>query len=161
MGKDMEGVDEFVRKVNTIQQRAPGRIIDELERESRSIVRMYHKRIAPHKLSGNLAKGTRAQKGATVMKMLESKDYSNSIYRTKRAPHFHLFEEGHKVVPRGDGRGVYGMKKKAKPYKRYPSKGGVTVVNGQHIFDNMMRAEEPKLQKKREKMVDKIFEELM
>lgn len=95
------------------------------------------------------------------MKTLEGKDYSNSIYRTKRAPHFHLFEEGHKVVPRGDGRGVYGMKKKAKPYKRYPSKGGVTVVSGQHIFDNMMRAEEPKLQKKREKMVDKIFEELM
>lgn len=161
MGKDMEGVDEFVRKVNIIQQRAPGRIIDELERESRSIVRMYHRRIAPHKLSGNLSKGTRAQKGATVMKMLEGKDYSNSIYRTKKAPHFHLFEEGHKVVPRGDGRGVYGMKKNAKPYKRYPSNGGITVVNGQHIFKNMMRAEEPKLQKKREKMVDKIFEELM
>ena len=53
------------------------------------------------------------------------------------------------------------MKKKAKPYKRYSSKGGVTVVNGQHIFKNMMRTEEPKLQKKREKMVDKIFEELM
>lgn len=161
MGKDMEGVDEFVRKVNAIQQRAPGHIIDELERESRSIVRMYRKRIAPHKLSGNLSKGIRAQKGATVMKMLEGKDYSNSIYRTKKAPHFHLFEEGHKVVPRGDCRGVYGTKKDAKPYKRYPSKGGVTVVNGQHIFDNMMRSEEPKLQKKREKMVDKIFEELM
>lgn len=161
MGNDVEGVDEFVRKVNTIQQRAPGRIIDELERESRSIVRMYRKRIAPHKLSGNLSKGTKAQKGATVRKTSEGKDYSNSIYRTKRAPHFHLFEEGHKVVPRGDGRGVYGMKKKAKPYKRYPSKGGITVVNGQHIFKNMMRAEEPKLQKKREKMVDKIFEELM
>ncbi len=161
MGNDTEGVDEFVRKVNAIQQRAPGRIIDELERESRSIVRMYRKRIAPHKLSGNLARGTQAQKGATVMKTLEGKDYSNSIYRTKRAPHFHLFEEGHKVVPRGDGRGVYGMKKKAKPYKRYPSKGGITVVNGQHIFKNMMRAEGPKLQKKREKMVNKIFEELM
>lgn len=161
MGKDMEGVDEFVRKVNTIQQRAPGRIIDELERESRSIVRMYRKRIAPHKLSGNLAKGTKAQKGATVMKTLEGKDYSNSIYRTKKASHFHLFEEGHKVVPRGDGRGVYGMKKKAKPYKRYPSKGGITVGNGQHIFKNMMRAEGTKLQKKREKMVNKIFEELM
>lgn len=161
MGKDMEGVDEFIRKVNTIQQRAPGRIIDELERESRSIVRMYRKRIAPHKLSGNLTRGTQAQKGATIIKMAKGKDYSNSVYRTKRAPHFHLFEEGHKVVPRGDGRGVYGMKKKAKPYKRYPSKGGVTVVNGQHIFDNMMRAEEPKLQKKREKMVNKIFKELM
>lgn len=161
MGNDTEGVDEFIRKVNAIQQRAPGRIIDELERESRSIVRMYRKRIAPHKLSGNLSKGIRAQKGATVMKMLEGKDYSNSIYRTKKAPHFHLFEEGHKVVPRGDGRGVYGTKKDAKPYKRYPSKGGVTVVNGQHIFDNMMRSEEPKLQKKREKMVNKIFEELM
>lgn len=161
MGNDVEGVDEFVRKVNTIQQRAPGRIIDELERESRSIVRMYRNRIAPHKLSGNLSKGTRAQKGANVRKTTEGKDYTNNVYTTGKAPHFHLFEEGHKVVPRGDGRGVYGMKKKAKPYKRYPSKGGITVVNGQHIFKNMMRAEGPKLQKKREKMVNKIFEELM
>lgn len=161
MGKDMEGVDEFIRKVNTIQQRAPGRIIDELERESRSIVRMYRKRIAPHKLSGNLSKGTRAQKGASIRKTAEGKDYVNNVYTTEKAPHFHLFEEGHKVVPRGDGRGVYGTKKKAKPYKRYPSKGGITVVNGQHIFKNMMRSEEPKLQKKREKMVNKIFEELM
>lgn len=161
MDKDMEGVDEFVRKVNTIQQRAPGRIIDELERESRSIVRMYRRRIAPHKLAGDLAKGTKAQKGATVRKTSEGKDYTNNVYTTKKASHFHLFEEGHKVVPRGDGRGIYGINKDAKPYKRYPSKGGVTVVNGQHIFDNMMRSEEPKLQKKREKMVNKIFEELM
>lgn len=161
MGKDMEGVDEFIHKVNIIQQRAPGRIIDELERESRSIVRMYRKRIAPHKLSGNLAKGTKAQKGATIRKIAGGKDYVNNVYTTETAHHFHLFEEGHKMVPRGDGRVVYGTKKKAKPYKRYPSKGGVTVVNGQHIFKNMMRAEEPKLQKKREKMVNKIFEELM
>lgn len=161
MGNDVEGVDEFVRKVNAIQQRAPGRIIDELERESRSIVRMYRKRIAPHKLSGNLSKGTRAQKGASIRKTAEGKDYVNNVYTTEKAHHFHLFEEGHKVVPRGDGRGIYGINKKAKPYKRYPSKGGITVVNGQHIFKNMMRAEEPKLQKKREKMVDKIFEELM
>ena len=161
MGNDVEGVDEFVRKVNAIQQRAPGRIIDELERESRSIVRMYRKRIAPHKLSGNLAKGTKAQKGATIRKIAGVKDYSNSVYRTEKAPHFHLFEEGHKVVPRGDGRGIYGINQKATPSTRYPSNGGVTVVNGQHIFKNMMRAEEPKLQKKREKMVNKIFEELM
>ena len=161
MGNETEGVDEFIRKVNTIQQRAPGRIIDELERESRSIVRMYRRRIAPHKLSGDLAKGTKAQKGADIRKTAEGKDYTNNVYTTKKASHFHLFEKGHKVVPRGDGRGIYGMKKKAKPYKRYPSKGGVTVVNGQHIFDNMMRAEGPKLQKKREKMVNKIFKELM
>lgn len=155
-------MEEFLNAVDTIQRKAPGRMIEEIERESKQVANLYKRRIRQVKLSGNLSRGTKAQKGVTLRDLAQQrKDYASSVYRTQKAPHFHLFEDGHRVVPRGKGKGVYGKKKNPKPYRRYPSKGGLSFVQGRHEFKRMIDQEEPRLQKRRERMVESIFRELM
>lgn len=155
-------MEEFLDALDVVQKKAPGRMIEEVEREGRQVANLYKRRIRPHKLSGNLSKGTKAQKGVSMRVLSQQrKDYANSVYRTEKAPHFHLFEDGHRVVPRGKGKGIYGQKKRAKPYKRYPDKGGLGKVKGKHEFDRMIDQESPRLQKRRERVIEKLFRELM
>lgn len=162
--KGFDGMDEFLAAVDTIQQKAPGRMIEELEREGRQVVRTYKAALRPYEYTGDLRRGQRSQKGATK----RDNDYAVAVYRTRRAAHSHLFNDGHAVVPRGKDKrdrapkGQGTAKKRGKiPIKQYPSKGGLSRVQGRNVLETTLNREEPKLQQKREQMVEKIFRELM
>lgn len=156
-------MDEFLAAVDVVQQKAPGRLIEELEREAKQVVRVYKSALRPYEYTGNLRRGQKAQKGATK----RDNDYATVIYRTRKAAHTHLFNDGHAVVARGpDKRGRkprgQGTARDGKtPIKQYSSRGGVSRVQGRNVLDRTIASEEPKLQKKREQMIEKIFKELM
>lgn len=162
--KGFDGMDEFLAAVDTIQRKAPGRMIDELEREGRQVVNTYKRALRPYEYTGNLRRGQKSQKSATK----RDNDYAVAVYRTRKASHTHLFNEGHNVVPRGPDRKLYRAKKGTgtardgkTPIKQYPSKGGLSRVQGRNVLETTLNREEPKLQKKREQMVEKVFKELM
>lgn len=156
-------MEEFLNAVDTIQRKAPGRMIEEVEREARQLTNVYKKALKPYEYTGNLRRGQKAQKGATKRRG----DYASVVYRTRKAAHTHLFNDGHNVVPRGPDKktrkpkGMGTAKDGKTPIKQYQGKGGLSRVKGRNVLENTVRSEEPKLQKKRERMVEKIFRELM
>lgn len=142
--KGFEGMDEFLDAIDTIQQKAPGRLISELERESRQVVSTYKRRVKPHRITGNLEKGIEFNKKDIYVK---NGDFESAIKdNLKKAPHFHLVERGHDQV-------VGGKKDKT----------GVVVgrVDGKFYFEQSLKEEEPRLQKKRERYIERILKELM
>ena len=63
--KGFDGMDEFLAAVDVVQQKAPGRLIGELEREAKQVVRVYKSALRSYEYTGNLRRGQKAQKGAT------------------------------------------------------------------------------------------------
>ena len=161
--KGFDGMDEFLAAVDVVQQKAPGRLIGELEREAKQVVRVYKSALRPYEYTGNLRRGQKAQKGATK----RDDDYATVVYRTRKAAHTHLFNDGHSVVARGPDkrsrkpRGQGTARDGKTSIKQYPSQGGLSRVRGRNVLDRTISNEEPKLQKKREQMIEKIFKELM
>lgn len=141
--KGFEGMDEFLDALDTCMEKAPGRCMEELKSEGNSLARAYKKRIAPHRITGNLAKGMNFDKN-DIRK--ENGSYVGFIKNDDRkAPHFHLVEYGHDMVkggPKGGGGHVVGH------------------VKGKLYLAKTLAAEEKRLQKKRERAIEKILREL-
>ena len=140
----VNGMEEFIDAVDTIQREAPARLVKELRREGRQVVNAYKKRVKPHRHTGNLEKGIEFKKDDVYMR---GTDFEAEIKdNLKKAPHFHLVERGHDQV-------VGGKK----------GKKGVVVgrVDGKYYFDRTFDQEAPRLQKSRERYIERILKELM
>lgn len=140
--KGFNGLDEYLDALDVCMRKAPGRCIEELRRESRQVVNAYRRRVKPHSITGNLAKGIKANKNIE-----KQGDKYNAFIEDnyKKAPHFHLVERGHDLVKGGrKGRGGRVIGK----------------VQGKKYFEKTLEEEEPKLQKRRERELEKIFREL-
>ena len=45
MDNQVEGLDDYLKKLDMVQKKAPARIMDELDKEAKTIVRVYRKMI--------------------------------------------------------------------------------------------------------------------
>lgn len=90
---EMKGLDEFQKKIKTIEKKAPDRILKELDRQGNRLRRKAREN-TPEK-SGQLIKGYRLTKSEK-----SGGGYQKGLYN--RAPHHHLVNNGHrKVTPGG------------------------------------------------------------
>ena len=85
----IEGVEEFEKKLKTIEKKAPDRIIRELDRQGNKLRRAARAN-TPVK-TGKLRKGYRL----TQVEKIRG-GYQKGLYNS--APHFHLVEKGHRKV---------------------------------------------------------------
>ena len=86
----IEGVEEFQEKLKTVEEKAPDRIIDELDEEGKKLRKQAMNNTKKGK-TGNLRKG---------YKLLPVEKIKGGYQKgmTNTAPHFHLVEKGHRKV---------------------------------------------------------------
>lgn len=90
---EIKGLEEFQKKIQTIEKKAPDRILKELDRQG-NYLRKKARENTP-KRRGTLQKGYRLTKPEKV-----GGGYQKGLYN--RAPHHHLVNNGHrKVTPGG------------------------------------------------------------
>lgn len=90
---EVKGLDEFQKKIQTIEKKAPDRILKELDRQGNNLRKKMRENTPKRK--GTLQKGYRVTKPEKVAGGYEKGLYNN-------APHHHLVNNGHrKVTPGG------------------------------------------------------------
>lgn len=147
----IEGLGEFTNKIKLIQKKLPDKSINTIDKHSRRVTREYKKRVKSIKNTGNLSKGMRAMET-----MPESGDWVGGV--KSFAPHFHLIEYGHKVVPiksRGENKQGNGLKKKDKKGRK---NGGATHVPGRYYLRKSLGASEKLFRKDVEKMLEESMD---
>lgn len=91
-GFEIKGLEEFQKKIKTIERKAPDRILRELDKQGNKLRREMRKNTPERKR--NLVKGYRVTKSEKA-----GKGYQKGLYN--QAPHHHLVNNGHKKVTRG------------------------------------------------------------
>lgn len=158
------GMDEFIDAVDTIQREAPGRLVKELRREARQVVNSYKKRVKPHAINHNLEKAIEFRKNDVY---IQNGEYEAEIYsNSRKAPHFHLVEYGHKQTKAAEWGGrlhAIGEGGKREPGLGSLKRGGVKVsrVYGKRYWRDIIEQESPRLQASRERYIERILKELM
>ena len=138
MDNQVEGLDDYLKKLDMVQKKAPARIMDELDKEAKTIVRSYRKMIKVNAQENPKKKRNHLRNG---MKYTETEK--------KQGPHYHLVEHGHKLVKGKRGR------------KGEPSQQRVIgQVKGKKYFFKTFTTLIPKIEKDREKLLNKAFKEL-
>lgn len=136
------GADAMVQALDACQKHAPARIMDELEAEAKLIRRLYRKRVKTE-----AKENTRTKKhlrlGMTYDQPEPDADgYKCEMYNNyKKAPHYHLVENGH-IMKSHSGK-IIGY------------------VEGKKYFARSMEEAEPKIDKQRDKFVDTVFKEVI
>lgn len=87
---EVKGLEEFREKLQTVEKKAPDRILNELDRQGNYFRRQARKN-TPVGKTGNLQKGYRLEQVEKV-----GNGYQKGIYN--KAPHHHLVNNGHKKV---------------------------------------------------------------
>lgn len=147
----IEGLGEFTDRLETVQKKLPDMAINTIDKHSRRITREYRKKIKPIKRTGNLSKGMRTMKAQP-----ESGDWVGGV--KSFAPHFHLVEYGHKVVPiksRSKGSPADGLKKKGEKYRK---NGNATYVPGRYYLRKTLGTSERLFRKDVEEMIEKSMD---
>ena len=151
MDNQVEGLDDYLKKLDMVQKKAPARIMDELDKEAKTIVRSYRKMIKVNAQENPKKKRNHLRNG---MKYTETEkkqgEYEKGVFNdSKKAPHYHLVEHGHKLVKGKRGR------------KGEPSQQRVIgQVKGKKYFFKTFTTLIPKIEKDREKLLNKAFKEL-
>lgn len=96
MGVEMsiEGIAKFTDELELIQRKMPDKAIVVIDRQANRIVREYRKMVKPIRRTGNLSRRMRPKKAHP-----DGHDWVGGV--KSYAPHFHLVEYGHRMVPRG------------------------------------------------------------
>lgn len=141
MGDDIKGLDEYLKKLQDCQKNAPGRIVDRIDKEAKTIRRMYRKRV---KAEAN-EKKTGKKHLRLGMQILDTQKVGDSYEgylanNPRKAPHYHLVEKGHRLVIGGRE-----LKK----------------VKGKFYFKRTVEELTPKINKERERWAEKLYKELM
>ena len=144
---EVKGLDDFSRKLKSVQKKAPGLIIDKYDKAAKDLKKKI-KQATPYKpgsrydgkpktskqhLRGRW-KANRTRKTGGV--------YHTEVYST--APHYHLVERGHAVVGKG----------------RKLTKNGQSYVHGNFFFKKEIDKLEPELNALPEEVIDEIFNDL-
>lgn len=148
----LDGMDAYLKKLDMIQKKAPGRLIEHLDKEGRKVVSEYRKTVRqnayenPNKQKGHLRTGMK-----TTFTEKKNGNYEKGIYNdSKKAPHYHLVEYGHKLV------------KGTRPTKGALSTQKVIgVVKPKRYFYKSFVKSIHKIEKGREKLISKLYKELM
>lgn len=139
MGKYDFGFDEYIAKLKATERRAPGLVIAELEKEQRQIKSAYRKRVRTEAHIGNGKKHLHNGLRHTPVEKV-SGIYEGGVYNDpKKAPHYHLVERGHRKVIHGKTKGT---------------------VAGKFYFKRSVESLEPKIERQRRRMVQRMYEEL-
>jgi len=128
----LEGVEEFQKKLRTVEKRAPDRIIDKLDEVGRDL-RKAARANTPKGKTGNLRKGYRLTQ---VEKVQGS--YQKGLYN--RAPHHHLVNNGHRKVS--------------------PSGKELGWTEGLFYIEKTMAEQEETIANELENWLDELFQEL-
>lgn len=91
-GLEIKGLDEFQKKIQTVERRAPDRILKELDKQG-NYLRRKARPNTPKGRTGNLRKGYRLTQTEKV-----GKGYEKGFFN--KAPHHHLVNNGHRKVSR-------------------------------------------------------------
>lgn len=143
----IEGMTEFTDRLETVQKKLPDLAINTIDKHSRRITREYRKKIKPIRRTGNLSKGMRTMKAQP-----ESGDWVGGV--KSYAPHFHLVEYGHRVVPvkgRKKSSGNVVVRGVGKDGGR--SSGKTTFVPGRYYLKKTLGMSERLLSRDIEKML--------
>ena len=92
-GVSIEGLTEYADKLKRVEKEMPDLLIKCIDRNSRRIKKKY-KSMIPTNGTGNLAKGMKVVKAVPQHGTWEGGLKNDS----RKAPHFHLVEKGHKLV---------------------------------------------------------------
>lgn len=147
----IQGITEFTEDLERVQRSLPDKAINTIDRHSRRVVREYRKRIKPIRKTGNLSRGMRSMKAQP-----EGNDWvgGNKSY----APHFHLLEYGHKVVPiKGRSKGWSSGTAKKDGYAR---PGNTAYVKGRYDLKKTLGMTERLFHKDVDKMIQEGLEVL-
>lgn len=129
----IQGIGEFTEKIDRVSAELPDMAITVIDRQSNRIRREYRKRVRPVRITGNLSRRMRSMKAYP-----EGKDWVGGV--KSYAPHFHLVEYGHRVVPIKSRR-VKPVNADAKP-DNSPRPGGTTYVRGRYYLKKSAGASE-------------------
>lgn len=142
----IQGIGEFTDKVNLVSKKLPDMAITTIDRQSNRVVREYRKRVKPVKRTGNLSRGMRRMKAKP-----EKGDWVGGV--KSYAPHFHLVEYGHKVVP------IKSRKKSSKESigtsEKRKAPGNATIVPGRYYLKKSLGSSESLFRKDVKDMVEK------
>ena len=127
----IEGVEEFGKKLKTIEKKAPDRIIRELDRQGNKLRRAVRAN-TPVK-TGKLRKGYRL----TQVEKIRG-GYQKGLYNS--APHFHLVEKGHRKVTQ--------------------SGKEIGWTNGVFMVEKTVKQEEEPMMEELQEWLDTLFQEL-
>lgn len=137
---------EFGKKLEIADKKAPGYIIDGLDAQGKE-VRKKLKKASPVSKTTKKNKERLKNRWKAYPTIKTSGVYEKPIGST--APHYHLVERGHRVVPRGGKNTINRSLQSGKGY-----------VAGTRFFEKTMEAMTPEIYKEFENIVDSIMEEV-
>lgn len=144
-----EDLINFGEKLERADKNAPGKIYDGLNKMGNDLKK---------ELKANTPIGPPKKREPSKKKMVNrwrksqaSREFGNYTVKIRStAPHFHLVERGHKIIPRG------GKKSKKPSYKR-KAKG---YVKGQHFAKKILDKRELDIYQEFDDLLDEILEDI-
>lgn len=135
--------------MDKLQKEAPGKAIEVLDKAGNKVRREVKKAtpVGKTKKPNNKRLKNKWKLDPTIKE--------NGVYTKKlrsNAPHFHLVERGHKVVPR--------KIRKGRKANRVQLKKGKSYVSGTYFFDKAMDSLEPEIYNMYEELIDTTMKEV-
>lgn len=136
-----------------IERKAPGKIYERMDKLG-NYIKKEAKEVSPYdKTKKKLPKKHMKNRWERTRTEKTSNGYEVKV--RSKAPHFHLVERGHQVVPRR----ATVNKKTGEQNRVKHSKNAKTFVKGSHFFEKTLKDKKQDIDKEFEKMYDELLKD--